>query len=285
MRRCVIGLLHRLLVFPALRIYAIWNRNTVLFLLVLLPNLVPFATNLYISIEETPVYIGAPDFVCTANYRQPNVRLSDKVDRCTRALVIISDFSVIILTWAKTYQCVRHAIKHDIESQLFMLVFRDGTIYFWQVLSVSLTRRCSQTDSALLAFNVITIATWSPMQIGTSPVIKNLLFTCTPILISRFLLNLRRAGQPSESILSGDSVFQSRLSFASNPENRITGNLGEELHGFIVDAEEEETDAVAYESHSSLQDPAAQEEDEPAVADEVGPQQDTRGEAVSSSSS
>ena len=56
----------------------------------------------------------------------------------------------------------------------------------------------------------------------------------TSILISRFMLNLRRAGQSTS--ISSESMRLSRLSgpeFAV-PESRIVGNLGEDLQDFVV---------------------------------------------------
>ena len=59
----------------------------------------------------------------------------------------------------------------------------------------------------------------------------------TPILYSRFVLNLRQVDHPSS--ISSRNVHLSRLSMPSFviPGSRITGNLGEDLRDFTSGAE------------------------------------------------
>lgn len=58
----------------------------------------------------------------------------------------------------------------------------------------------------------------------------------TPILYSRFILNLRQVDQPS--LISTQDMHLNRLSSMPSfaiPESRIIGNLGEDLRGFATD--------------------------------------------------
>ncbi|KAI0769495.1 hypothetical protein BC629DRAFT_1292030, partial [Irpex lacteus] len=93
--------------FSALRVYALLNGNYLLAGIVLLLNLVPFATNM------------SNDY-CT--HTQTFV-----VSLITRISVIIGDALVLVVTWTKTTQAYREARQLNIRAPLATVLFRDGT--------------------------------------------------------------------------------------------------------------------------------------------------------------
>ncbi|THG93032.1 hypothetical protein EW026_g8083 [Hermanssonia centrifuga] len=83
--------------------------------------------------------------------------------------------------------------------------------------------------SVLLAINITDVI---PSLSNTSSAIRSILQTLTPILISRFLLNLRQLGEPKNE---SQSRFNSRFSipgFRVPKLESIVGNMGADLdHG------------------------------------------------------
>lgn len=62
----------------------------------------------------------------------------------------------------------------------------------------------------------------------------------SPVLISRFMLNLRQAGQPTSTFSSDMNLSRFSMPAFAIPESRIIGNLGEDLHSFAWDAADHE---------------------------------------------
>ena len=60
------------------------------------------------------------------------------------------------------------------------------------------------------------------------------LHSLTPILTSRFILNLRQVGQGADT----PSLSAMSMSAFAVPESRITGNLGENLQDLMADESE-----------------------------------------------
>ena len=99
----------------------------------------------------------------------------------------------------------------------------------------------------------------------------------TPLLIYRFMLNLRQVseakanGDIAGGFGSGDSDFTANsIAFAKPPSGRITGNLGEELDGFFfsLDSGQEDHLSVATLDGGRAQDHNTEGDVE--VADKVG---------------
>ncbi|GJE96172.1 hypothetical protein PsYK624_123650 [Phanerochaete sordida] len=86
------------------------------------------------------------------------------------------------------------------------MLLRDGTIYFF----------------ALLTVNVTLIATASTTASYISPFLTNL----TPVLIARFMLNLRDLGSPPPS---EDSFSRFSAPAFYVPPSMLAGNLGADL--------------------------------------------------------
>ncbi|KIP02600.1 hypothetical protein PHLGIDRAFT_78912 [Phlebiopsis gigantea 11061_1 CR5-6] len=103
---------HKSSIFSALRVYAIWGRNTMFFIAVLLPNMVPFATNI-VSIKLTYT-------VVRNNMTLPLVKYA------TRISVIVADALVLLLTWWKTFRDAREVLSLKMNISLTTLLIRDG---------------------------------------------------------------------------------------------------------------------------------------------------------------
>ncbi|KAI0684057.1 hypothetical protein BC835DRAFT_1294107, partial [Cytidiella melzeri] len=92
--------LHELVVaevFSGLRVFALCNRNVWLFLVVFALNMVPFATNMVMSLS-------------------------------TRGCVILADVIVLVVTWIKTFGTVREASRLKIKVPLSEIMIRDGEL-------------------------------------------------------------------------------------------------------------------------------------------------------------
>ncbi|THG92567.1 hypothetical protein EW026_g8373 [Hermanssonia centrifuga] len=117
------------------------------------------------------------------------------------------------------------AIRVGVRTPLSALLLRDGTVYF----------------AAFLAMNIaqVLVATMPSLQ-NVAPV-GSIILVLTPILISRFLLNLRQLGEPENEIQSCFDPQFSVLGFRVPTSTSIVGNMGADLDHSPA----EETDYVA----------------------------------------
>ncbi|THG96032.1 hypothetical protein EW026_g5719 [Hermanssonia centrifuga] len=166
-------------VFSALRVFAIWDRNVFMALLMLVLNLVPVATNTYVSTQETIMFTTDTTLGTFCGY------------------IINVPTNTIF------------------ENGVFRVRNRERDVLnFTQDLITNLNHA-----SALLILNIAQI------------VLKTV-----PILISRFLFNLRQVGEPAaESGNHQHITFSSRFTIRVPTLASIVGNMGEELdHGPVV---------------------------------------------------
>ncbi|CCM05474.1 uncharacterized protein FIBRA_07695 [Fibroporia radiculosa] len=134
---------------------------------------------------------------------------------------MISDLIVIAVTWKHTFR-ERWQISGDsIKSSIFGLILRDGTIYFL----------------ILLLFNIMQVITVEPAVSGSyyTDYVVGFLAPIQSILISRFILNLRRVFDSStdgyddlysrKSFSYMSTLHAHTIEFASN----VIGNMGAPL--------------------------------------------------------
>ncbi|KAJ3556423.1 hypothetical protein NM688_g2035 [Phlebia brevispora] len=132
----------------------------------------------------------------------------------TRASVIAADAIVLLVTWVKTWHTYKTASRVDVHVPLSYLILRDGTIYFM----------------ILLALNVLQILVVGVSVFEKLEPVNSFIVTLTPILISRFILNLRDANESRKN--STEDAYDSRF---SHPGFRVptlpsfTDNMGEML--------------------------------------------------------
>lgn len=211
--------------FSALRVYAMWDRNIFLFLLVILPNLVPVGTNFFAAVVFRPVLVGPPLGQCMLDDPVPP-KTDEMLVHATRISVIIADALVLVLTWVKTFHTVREAARLKMKVDVTTMLLRDGTIYFF----------------VLLAINIAIIATASTTASYISPFLTNL----TPVLISRFMLNLRELGGGTPGSAPDADTSEGRFSQFSAPAFRVpssalVGNLGADLEDFATSRSADES--------------------------------------------
>ncbi|TCD68167.1 hypothetical protein EIP91_011445 [Steccherinum ochraceum] len=206
--------------FFSLRIYATWGRDWRPALPILLLALVPPATNLYQYSVSVPVpaplpSVGSTSFtsilcVSILLYRGPFVTQCILVTVTNRACTTSYDFLVVLFTFMKTLGSKKAARRLKDRTPLVILLLRDGTLHFLLMLILNLAQiivaSLPRANNALSYF-------MSPL---------------TSILISRFLLNLRRINDADEreatSVFLNTSIFSARQF-----HSELIGNLGEEL--------------------------------------------------------
>ncbi|KAJ3557661.1 hypothetical protein NM688_g1346 [Phlebia brevispora] len=225
--------------FSALRIYALWDRNILLLSVVFVLNLVPVGTNLVsyhhyhfcverianLLVRSTTLVYFLPNTMSIPSLANSVAYLSltliytfsgVSLPVATRAALIVVDALVVILTWIKTYDAYKTASSLNFRVPLLTLFFRDGTMYFVAVLLMNVMHILLQSVSVMQSLTPATL----------------FFTTLTPILISRFLLNLR---QLDGAIGTSDETYpSSEISIPGFriPPSLITGNLGQTLeHG------------------------------------------------------
>ncbi|KAH9840570.1 uncharacterized protein C8Q71DRAFT_740072, partial [Rhodofomes roseus] len=182
-------------VFSALRAYAISSRNVFVALSVFSFGVAPILINMYTIIESSDVFVGwignAP--MCYQNSRY-SVGTAQLLYSLAGSSAIFSDMIVIGATWSRTYAASRQARVH---APLMDLVFRDGTTYFFLMLILNI----AQTGVATLWFDDATT---------DSSYTSYFIIPLGPILISRFILHLRRTSLSHESSTHETSTAEPR---------------------------------------------------------------------------
>ncbi|KAI1795802.1 hypothetical protein LXA43DRAFT_880959, partial [Ganoderma leucocontextum] len=152
--RCILTQLHR--AFSGTRIYAISTRNWSVTSIVVLLALVPAVMNAY-TITVTPVTV-------TPEGCMGVIDLS-----VTTWTALVYSF----LTWIKTWSTIRVAKKLHVQMSFTSLVLNEGILYFCIVLSLNIVQ---------IVFDFV--------EVGSFSLILPFLNVFTPILISRFFMDL-----------------------------------------------------------------------------------------------
>ncbi|PSS32229.1 hypothetical protein PHLCEN_2v1998 [Hermanssonia centrifuga] len=173
------------IIFSALRVFALWDRNIPMTLLVLALNLVPVATDIIRYLAR---------FAMISSTTLP---ASILIELGTRIALIVGDALVLAVTWVKTARNLAEGARIGMRTPLSTMLLRDGTIYF----------------------------------------------ALQPILISRFLLNLRQVGSPE---IDSQEAFNSQFSvpgFRVPSLASIVGNMGNDLeHGDLAEEVDDEVE-------------------------------------------
>ncbi|KIP03866.1 hypothetical protein PHLGIDRAFT_129899 [Phlebiopsis gigantea 11061_1 CR5-6] len=210
-------------VFSALRIFAISGRNLKLFLVVLIQGLAPVFINAIITAHAGVnfPFIGPKLVICQAAFVPPRPLAlvcksarSSAIAIASRVPVVISEAIILVVTWKKTFYSRQNLLRARITTSLTQSLLRDGTLYF----------------VVLLLLNVAQLVILS--SVDSLEFIGPLLDTLPPILISRFIMNLRRAtGHPGLTEEHSDS----QAAFTGVAFRDVTNTLrelGQELdHG------------------------------------------------------
>ncbi|KAI0086736.1 hypothetical protein BDY19DRAFT_995489 [Irpex rosettiformis] len=213
-----------LALFSSLRVYALLDDKIFVTGVVFFLNLVPVATNLFFCVTsaivmDSEVCESVPTVSESVNLRRKyNNLLCDLVSLATRFSVIIGDVLVLLVTWSKTAKSYREARQLRVKAPLATLLFRDGTFYFMVLLIVNVLLVIEDNVPSLLTMQV------------SAPFFE----TLPPLIICRFILNLRQVKPAGSSWISG----------SQSGTHRFAGNAGESLQLGVGDEPEEEEENV-----------------------------------------
>jgi len=186
--------------FSVLRTYAICGRVNVPVVLVFLCSMFLPAINLY-NYSRPQEYLVIDGGCVVMMKGEPPIRYFPIITRC---IAMISDVLVLLITWAKTADTWKTALRNKLfKPHVSMLLVRDGTVYFIALFALNavtllLNVLALHNDDSATSFNFINEA-------------------IAPTLIARFILDLRSVYFPRET-----SEVISTMHFASSP---AIGNL------------------------------------------------------------
>ncbi|KAM5532021.1 hypothetical protein V8D89_014272 [Ganoderma adspersum] len=155
--------------FSGTRIYAISARNRSVTSVVVFLALVPAVTNAYV-ITATPVAVTPDGCMSGMDF---SVITWITLSVATRSCMIVSDAIVIIVTWIKTWSTIRIAKRLRVQMSFTSLVLKEGILYFCIALSLNIVQ---------IVFDFV--------EVGRYSLILPFLNVFTPVLVSRFFLDL-----------------------------------------------------------------------------------------------
>ncbi|OSD05117.1 hypothetical protein PYCCODRAFT_1443464 [Trametes coccinea BRFM310] len=152
----------------AIRVYALWNRDLRLLMIVLLTGVFPAFANLFFRGASAAYIVPTRFYSCQSAPVAMTARSYTALAIATRVISIVSDGLVVVLTWVKTFRVYALARRARFRADYSMLLLRDG--------------------HATCVLNLVAIVyiLWT----GTN-VLNDLIVTLSSILMARFLLNLR----------------------------------------------------------------------------------------------
>ncbi|KAI0685094.1 hypothetical protein BC835DRAFT_1421587 [Cytidiella melzeri] len=222
--------------FSGLRVFALSSRNIWLFLVVFFLNMVPFATNMFHYITDPVEFTDDAECLAplgTSAKVELGYILDATVAFTTRGSIILADVIVLVVTWVKTVGTVREASRINIKVPLSEILLRDGTLFFICLLGINVF---------ILLVNDLPLSE----AVGLSIFGGSFVALTPPIIISRFLLNLRQASNQEPE--SGTVAQKSTTRFKSD---MIVGNMGQSLR-FGRD-EDEDSVTGSEDEHSGIE--------------------------------
>ncbi|KAI0086788.1 hypothetical protein BDY19DRAFT_328976 [Irpex rosettiformis] len=140
--------------------------------------------------------------------------------------VIIADVLILLVTWLKTAKAYYEARQLKIRTPIITLLFRDGTFCF----------------VILLIVNILQVIGNNLQSIHAMQFAQPFSQTLPPIIVCRFILNLRQVQPAGSSWISG----------SQSASLRFAGNAGELLQ-FGADEEPEEEDNTVQRSSARVE--------------------------------
>ncbi|KIP05438.1 hypothetical protein PHLGIDRAFT_14527 [Phlebiopsis gigantea 11061_1 CR5-6] len=184
-------------IFSSMRVYATSERNLPITLFVFFLEITPFVEALVTNAQETIISLNSwPITGCTVA-DPTNWPL---VDKFTTYIASMLDFG--------RFNSARYNVAKD-------CLLRDGTWFF----------------VALLVGHILQ-ATLPSESLSSMPFVSEITATLPPLLMNRFMINLRSAAEPGDSYAATSSFHPSRISipnFRAVASSRFLGNIGEDL--------------------------------------------------------
>ncbi|EKM60189.1 uncharacterized protein PHACADRAFT_246036 [Phanerochaete carnosa HHB-10118-sp] len=207
-------------VFSALRVYALWQGSRMKYAfpaIVLALGMIPVGTNIFNWARSSITFVETPQV--TGCFDSTNIppKLSMELLFLTRCSLIASDILVLILTWVKSLAQWRAMRRLKLGSSVSTVLLRDGSLYFLALLGVS----------------ILQLLTYSSRLEDTGTYAIVFIQSLPPLLVQRFILNLRQLGPATEASEPGfGAQHVSRLSLRFGVPSDFLGNIGESLdHG------------------------------------------------------
>ncbi|THH01053.1 hypothetical protein EW026_g1585 [Hermanssonia centrifuga] len=133
----------------------------------------------------------------------------------TRIAVIVAEILLLAVTWHKTFWSWVLAARLGVHTPLTTLFLRDGTVYFVaQVLAISIIQ---------MLRNILSSDSFTAFPID------DIIAVSIPILISRFLLNLRQVRELENATQGAWNSTFTIPGFRVPTLDSFVGNMGEEL--------------------------------------------------------
>ncbi|GJE99206.1 hypothetical protein PsYK624_154550 [Phanerochaete sordida] len=220
--------------FSGLRVYALWSGSSLRYwflFCILMLGFAPVWTNIFRWSRTAIIWEGAPFNTCSVpadlSHEVTNAYVSFvRVHLCyllngcnyrmvvfTRSCAIAVDVMVLVLTWIKTFQHWRQSRQVNHTTSVATLLLRDGTLYFL----------------ALLAMNVAQIITFSESNETWGNFVDIFLQNTPPILVQRFMLNLREFNKSERAEDNSDPEHFSRFSVSFRVPSDFLGTIGQPL--------------------------------------------------------
>ncbi|EKM49496.1 uncharacterized protein PHACADRAFT_214061 [Phanerochaete carnosa HHB-10118-sp] len=155
------------------------------------------------------------------------------------AVGVVADIIALVVTWTKTFQQWRSAHRVNMHLPITACLLRDGAVYFLLLLTINVTNIATILPSWTLPFS-------------------GFIEFIPPILVSRFLLNLRSSTEPGITDPSIPRLSELSVQFATPNVSNVIGNIGAPLD--YTQAEElirAEYEFPGDESDASLSDTAS----------------------------
>ncbi|KAJ3557763.1 hypothetical protein NM688_g1289 [Phlebia brevispora] len=215
-------------VFTALRVHALLNNNWHVSVPILFLGLVPIIINGYVNATSTPVYVEFP-VLGPYCYALPNVSEAIGLFIASHLSVVVADSMALVVTITKTWRQARELSRLKFHGSLSGVILRDGSIYFVILLLVNIV--------VLLLENLPHLSNYRSASLLVS--------ILQPILISRFLTNLRRLDAHDNASAAAENLSQfSAPNFRFPTLQSVTGDLGQPLdHDARPSWEDEDRDA------------------------------------------
>ncbi|OJT05149.1 hypothetical protein TRAPUB_4075 [Trametes pubescens] len=110
----------------AIRVYALWNRDYRLLIILMLTGIIPAMANLFFRSASSAYIVPTRFYSCQSAPTAMTAQTYKALSIATRVISIFSDGLVVFLTWKKTfriYALTRHAKLH---ADYSVLILRDG---------------------------------------------------------------------------------------------------------------------------------------------------------------
>ncbi|KAI0337379.1 hypothetical protein BDW22DRAFT_1364146 [Trametopsis cervina] len=209
--------------FATLRMYAVWGKNQKIGGCILVLGLIRPLIDIYF-VTTLSLSALAPPFTGCGQQTTLNFPSADLL---FTVFAILFECVIIALTWTKTLDVQRILRRKSIGAQrsASYLIFRDGEPFFFQYLTILAFNSSSNKIDNFLSMQ-LSLSIFGLLAICFEDLnnVTSLINTLRPMLITRFILNLREDFLAAPNELT--SSLLPELPLATQRSSRLIGNLG-----------------------------------------------------------